>query len=276
MKLARPIKDKNPRITQEFSSTHHGIDYGYIEGTPVYASGSGTVIQAKTGEKRQWIANTTSDPYKPSTGIRQLTTQDYGNYIKIDHVDGISTLVAHLKYMSNLVKVGDFVTIGQMIAQVGSTGNSSGNHTHYEVRKNNICINPSDYIDDLFDQYFVKTEEDIMAADTSYQNFIDRLNEVFGFTNKPRNPDELVGHAKAREEHIEDIEKQLQEKPKEVIKEVEIPVEKIVEKEVSVEKVVEKQIEPVFISPFARIFYDIAKTIESAQKGYGKVGEDNG
>lgn len=101
---------------------HGGVDLtaGGIYGTSIYASRSGTVIGAI------WDA--------PS----------YGNYVIIDHGDGFVTLYAHC---SNLCcSTGDYVVQGQKIAEVGSTGDSSGPHLHFEIRYNGERTNPMNYI----------------------------------------------------------------------------------------------------------------------------------
>lgn len=64
----------------------------------------------------------------------------YGNVIKIKHFDGKETLYAHNN--SNIVEEGDVVKAGQVIAKVGTTGNSTGNHLHFETIINNENINP--------------------------------------------------------------------------------------------------------------------------------------
>ena len=64
----------------------------------------------------------------------------YGNVIKIKHFDGKETLYAHNN--SNIVEKGDVVKTGQVIAKVGTTGNSTGNHLHFETIINNENINP--------------------------------------------------------------------------------------------------------------------------------------
>jgi len=97
---------------------HHGQDFGVLTGTPVYATADG-VVKARSGR----------------TG--------YGNTIILDHGYGVKTFYAHLHQY--LVKPGDFVKRGQMIALSGSTGRSTGPHLHYEVRVNNIPVNPRHY-----------------------------------------------------------------------------------------------------------------------------------
>lgn len=103
-----------------FSSGHKGIDIAIAGGTPIYAAHNGTVA-ATTGH---W---------------------SYGNVVMIDNGDGISTLYAHMQSAA-IVSVGQTVTQGQVIGYVGSTGNSSGNHLHFEVRVNGMRQNPRNYI----------------------------------------------------------------------------------------------------------------------------------
>lgn len=153
MSYARPINDQTPNISTGYSKAHPGIDYAYGEGTPTYASDSGTINVATDHESRQWIANSASDPYRPNTGTRKLTNADYGNYIIVDHGNGKKTLYAHLKKGSLVVKRGEQVKKGQKIGEVGSTGNSTGNHLHWEITENGVKISPADVLDKEFTQY---------------------------------------------------------------------------------------------------------------------------
>lgn len=96
---------------------HTGIDVNIgVTGKSVVAAKSGTV--------------TTSTALKNSNG----TYRSYGEYVMINHGDGTVTLYAHMLAGSRKVKEGDKVSQGQVIGTVGSTGNSSGTHLHYEVR----------------------------------------------------------------------------------------------------------------------------------------------
>ncbi len=151
--LVRPINTNGlaPAISTPFiEGSHPGIDYAYNNGREVYASDDGTVTIAKNDESRQWIANSNSDPFPHP---RALRTEDYGNMVKIDHGNALSTINAHLQKGSVLVKVGDKVKKGQLIARVGSTGNSTGNHDHFEVRKNDVAVNPGILIDTTYTGY---------------------------------------------------------------------------------------------------------------------------
>ncbi len=98
---------------------HLGIDIPCDYGADVWASNAGTVVRA-------------------------TSHYSYGNYVIIDHGGGISTLYAHNSKL--LVSEGDVVTQGQVIALAGSTGNSSGNHCHFEVRVNGKTTQPLDYV----------------------------------------------------------------------------------------------------------------------------------
>lgn len=101
---------------------HGGIDItgGGIYGKPIYASRAGTVVTAVYG------------------------TTGYGRYVVIDHGDGFTTVYGHC---SNLcVSAGQTVSKGTQIAYVGSTGNSTGPHLHFEVRHNGVKQNPLSYV----------------------------------------------------------------------------------------------------------------------------------
>jgi murein DD-endopeptidase MepM/ murein hydrolase activator NlpD len=96
---------------------HAGTDLGTACGSPIYAASAGVVVQ---------------------TG--RLGT--YGNWILVDHGDGISTGYAHIRDDTTLVATGDAVTAGQVIAGVGSTGASTGCHLHLEVRVDGAAVDP--------------------------------------------------------------------------------------------------------------------------------------
>lgn len=100
---------------------HKGVDLTMsgAYGKPVYASASGTVIQAG------WSGG-------------------YGKCVKISHANGYTTWYAHMS--SYNVSVGDTVYQGQQIGRIGSTGNSTGPHLHFELRINGTAVNPMRYI----------------------------------------------------------------------------------------------------------------------------------
>ena len=127
----QPVSDKDlSRISSGFGyridphygirKLHTGTDFAAPRGTPIYATGNGTVIKA---EKRS------------RTG--------YGKYIIIDHGYNYKTQYAHLNKLA--VNFGEKVKRGQLIGYVGSTGKSTSPHLHYEVRVNDEKVNPIDY-----------------------------------------------------------------------------------------------------------------------------------
>lgn len=70
----------------------------------------------------------------------------YGNYVKINHGNGIETLYAHMLDNSLAVSAGDIVQKGQVVGQVGNTGYSFGAHLHFEVRINGVKVDPAPYL----------------------------------------------------------------------------------------------------------------------------------
>lgn len=99
---------------------HKGLDIAAPSGTSIFAGASGTVVSAG------WNSG------------------GYGYFVMIDHQNGYATLYGH---MSKVMAVaGQWVNAGDVIGLVGSTGDSTGNHLHFEVRYNNVCQNPQDYI----------------------------------------------------------------------------------------------------------------------------------
>jgi hypothetical protein len=109
-------------------------NYGY-RNDPIsgeYKMHNGLDIAAKKG----------SDVLSVSDSVVYKTGFDdgYGNYIIIKHTDGFDTLYGHCDGI--VAKTGDTVKQGDIIATVGSTGRSTGNHLHFEVRKDNLKVNP--------------------------------------------------------------------------------------------------------------------------------------
>ena len=104
-------------------SYHSGLDIATSYGTAIAASDGGTVVFAGRATGSYW---------------------SYGNLVIIDHGNGIQTYYAHCS--SVLVSAGDKVYQGQTIARVGSTGRSTGNHCHFEVKVNGTSRNPYNYL----------------------------------------------------------------------------------------------------------------------------------
>ena len=122
----------NP-ITQGYSSTHKGYDFsGLNRPDEVRCGANGEIIERIDLYDTNW---TTTDT---------LTTKDYGNYIKVKHDDGTYALFAHLKKGSSLNK-GTKVSVEQIIARIGNTGNSTGKHLHCEYRNSSNVNEPVEF-----------------------------------------------------------------------------------------------------------------------------------
>jgi murein DD-endopeptidase MepM/ murein hydrolase activator NlpD len=102
------------------SAMHPGLDLAGPLGTPIYATADGIVARAG------WNSG------------------GYGNLVEIDHGRGITTRYGHMSAI--LVKAGDRITRGQQIGRMGSTGRSTGNHLHYEVRIDGRAVNPMPFM----------------------------------------------------------------------------------------------------------------------------------
>ena len=98
---------------------HRGTDIPAPEGTPILAAHSGTVLVSGWNDS-------------------------YGNQVLLDNGAGLSTRYAHMTQTA--VTAGEAVTAGQVIGYVGSTGDSTGNHLHFEVMQNGVRVNPMDMV----------------------------------------------------------------------------------------------------------------------------------
>ena len=99
---------------------HRGLDIPARQGTPVFAAARGVVTIARHG------------------------SDGYGNVVVLDHPKKYRTLYGHMKRM--FVRGGQFVRAGEMIGEVGTTGNSTGPHLHYEVLKDGHTLNPQELL----------------------------------------------------------------------------------------------------------------------------------
>lgn len=112
-------------MSRGYKSGHYALDIANgpvtVNGKPALAADGGTVIKAATG----WNGG-------------------YGNVVMIQHSNGLVTLYAHLRSIQ--VVAGQYVSQGQQIGLIGSTGNSSGPHLHFEVRKNGVRVDPLKYV----------------------------------------------------------------------------------------------------------------------------------
>jgi len=125
--IRKPVRGDNVRLTSGFGVRYHpllntrkmhtGVDWATSPGTPVLASGNGTIEEA--GHKGY-----------------------YGNYIRIRHANGYHTAYGHMVRLAAGVKEGVKVRQGQVIGYVGSTGLSSGPHLHFEVLVNSRFVDP--------------------------------------------------------------------------------------------------------------------------------------
>ena len=124
--LLRPVtapitSSFGPRVHPIFGTVrvHTGIDFGAASGTPIKAAGSGIVVTA---------------------GVMG----GYGNVVVIDHGGGLATLYAHQSSLA--VGYGTHVSASQVVGYVGSTGQSTGPHLHWEVRVNGTPVDPMGYL----------------------------------------------------------------------------------------------------------------------------------
>jgi len=123
-KAAKPVRG-DPTVTAQYgqagphwaSGRHSGVDYGVPAGTPVYAAVAGKVVAEG-----------------PGGGA-------YGTWVKVASGSGWEQIYAHLS--SEAVNVGDTVRVGQQLGKSGATGNVTGPHLHYEVRKDGQPVNPA-------------------------------------------------------------------------------------------------------------------------------------
>ncbi len=131
-----PLKGDFDAATYDGHSMPGALDFtkgNNTYGQPIYAVKSGTVEIAKSGCSVGYIGNSCNG--------------GYGNHVKINHGSGYETLYAHMIPGSIQVKQGDKVQKGDVIGYVGSTGNSSGPHLHFEVRSNGVSQEVTKYFD---------------------------------------------------------------------------------------------------------------------------------
>jgi len=102
------------------STYHEGIDISTLDGetTPVFAAGNGIVLSAGYNSRA-------------------------GNYVILDHGEGISTVYMHMADESLFVKEGEYISKGQVLGLMGNTGVSSGLHLHFEIRISGTSVNPA-------------------------------------------------------------------------------------------------------------------------------------
>jgi murein DD-endopeptidase MepM/ murein hydrolase activator NlpD len=118
--IGRFVWPASGMVTQRYASLHRAVDIGAAYGSAIKASDAGVVVVAG------W------------------SNVGYGNYVVLDHGNGYQTLYAHMSKI--LVRVGQGVAQGTTIGRVGSTGNSTGPHLHFEIHKSGVQMNPFNYL----------------------------------------------------------------------------------------------------------------------------------
>jgi hypothetical protein len=131
------------------TTLHSGLDIANDKGTLIYAAADGTVSYAgRSGSS--------------------------GNLVRIEHVSGYQTRYAHLDKI--LIRAGDFVQKGQIIASMGNSGVSTGNHLHYEVfdTQRGVTVNPLKYVNLTEEQISVRQTEFFLSENE--RQTLDNLN----------------------------------------------------------------------------------------------------
>jgi murein DD-endopeptidase MepM/ murein hydrolase activator NlpD len=111
---------------------HYGVDFIAARHTPIYAASNGTVLTAQCASSTRRDAG--SCDVDGSSAVKGC-----GWYVEITHLDNIITMYCHLTARPLLTE-GDPVTVGQHIGDVGSSGNSSGPHLHFQIHKGHTAI----------------------------------------------------------------------------------------------------------------------------------------
>jgi murein DD-endopeptidase MepM/ murein hydrolase activator NlpD len=117
---------------------HIGVDMMSFVGTPIRAASAGTVVEV--------VCNVSAGSSCDQTG--SAAVKGCGWYVKIQHADRIATLYCHMVHRAP-VTVGQHVTAGQVIGYVGSSGNSSAPHLHFEVHVNAPPTGPQNAVDPI-------------------------------------------------------------------------------------------------------------------------------
>jgi len=173
-------------ITQYFKKgVHNGLDLGWSNAhggmnQPIYAPADGVVVNVRSDYNQT-----------------DASGGSYGNYVKIKHNDSVSTLCAHMKYGSVTLKIGDPVKQGDQIGLMGATGHATGNHCHYEVFLNNTKVNPEEYT------YVFPGQ--ITSSDPN------ATQGLLYYTPTPDPEPTPTPEPDAKDEIIEDLQKQIQE-----------------------------------------------------------------
>jgi murein DD-endopeptidase MepM/ murein hydrolase activator NlpD len=127
-----------PGFRTPANPTHIGVDIMSFVGTPIHAASAGTVVEV--------VCNIEAGHSCDQTG--SAAVGGCGWYVKLQHAGGISTLYCHM-IRRGVVRPGQQVAAGQVIGYVGSSGNSSAPHLHYEVHVNSPPTGPQNAVDPL-------------------------------------------------------------------------------------------------------------------------------
>ncbi len=132
-----------------YSEFHPALDFAAPKGTPIMAAGSGTVL------RHGWDA------------------KGYGNFIELQHSNGIRTLYAHMSGFAKGASPGARVVQGQTIGYVGSTGMSTGPHVHYEIRVNGVRQNPANVVRNMSSGIVLrgKEKEEFMEIINGFEKY---------------------------------------------------------------------------------------------------------
>lgn len=156
-----------PRVLNGQSGYHKGIDFGVPEGTPIYAAAEGIVVEARAQNSN-------------------LLGEGYGYFAVLDH-GGFYTVYAHMHVNpTRYVSVGQRVVPGQQIGIVGSTGRSTGNHLHFEVRLGSAGWGSATAVDPMshLDGSPLDTTGLPSSFDSTEKEYVDRI---------PYTPSQVVG-----------------------------------------------------------------------------------
>ena len=122
---------------EDHARVHEGVDIAAPQGEPIHATAPGEVVRA---------------------GL----SSSYGNFVEVDHGDGVTSFYAHMRRPAD-VSIGERVSAGEVLGYVGSTGHSTGPHLHFEIRKDGQHFDPSLFINHAFatlaDLPFVRSAE---------------------------------------------------------------------------------------------------------------------
>lgn len=136
-----PVQKLDFRCATNTYDGHQGTDFGVNCGTPVYAAASGTVIDfySNCDQPCNPADNRGSDCGKHGIPLQH---GGFGNHVFIDHGNGWIGIYAHLFHNSIAVGLGQSVSCGTLIGLSGNTGNSSGDHLHFELRSGASVVDP--------------------------------------------------------------------------------------------------------------------------------------